>query len=363
MWLETDQWAQTNSFPQSMIADYLFSTRFKDASVEQFKEKQNADLRAQVFNQSKIHYQKIKEGGSYFINLNHNNQWFMEGGRQLFDLALFGNADYAGQEIRSEPLKLINYRFISAQYGQSKRISPSFRIAWAAGFGVYTKQQELNADLLSIYTATGGERLELQAKGVQWTRPKSGTDAYGLDLDLYIHKDLGPYQLGFALEDLSLAYGLGTLFAIDTTMDFEGLELSGEDLISGDLGELSDSIINQVLYSDSSRRAGMLLPFRTTLSIERSLDNSQSIGADLLAWSLGKYGWSLGLWHQMDFNQKIQLKTAMGYGNYSGFWWSESVRYSWGAYQAKLSIHGLHHAALPSSSGLMGLSVGLAKAW
>ena len=363
LWINTDQWIQSNSFPQSMVSDYMLSDRFKASSIEDFKGQNSGNLRAQVHSQTSLHYLQLTESGTQSFQLNLRGHWFMKGERNMYDLALFGNADYEDQLVASEPLDILNYQFIGAQYGQSGGYIKGFRYAWMAGLGVYVQQQQFHAERLSIYTAPGGSALELEAQKLNWLRPQDGIDGLGLDLDFFIHKNVGAYEWSLGIEDFNLAYGLGSSYAIDSSIQFDGLELQGDDLISGDLSSLTDSVIQNVLYSDSTRAGLMLMPFRTQLAVSRKLNESHWAGAEIRSWSLGKYGWSVGLWHSIYFGQNLLLKTAVGYGDYSGFWWSESARYTHNDYQLKLSIHGLHHSLLPSSKGLMGASLGLAKTW
>ncbi len=359
----TDQWIQSNAFPQSMVSDYLLRSRFQESSIQHFKDKEQMQLRSQVFSQNTISYLTLKENGSRSFRLNYNNNWFLQGERDLYDLGIFGNADYEGETVTSRPVDLINYSYLSLQYGESSRSKAGYRFAWNAGISVFTKSQKFTADQLSFFTAAGGRKLSIDANNINWSRPSDGIDAIGLDLDLYLHKTIGNFELGISMEDFNINYGFGNVFKIDTLIDFQGLELTGDDLISGDLNSIADSIVNKVLYSDSSKAAFGLLPFRNQLSLSRDINASQRLGIEITTWTLGKYGWSLGAWHQAKFGQNFRLKSAIGYGNFSGLWWSESAAYNFGSYQVQLSLHGAHHLLLPSSSGLTGFSFGLAKAW
>lgn len=174
--------------------------------------------------------------------------------KELFDLAAFGNAQYAGQSVSLSPLQFNLLTYTQVQAGILKTVRKQ-KGSWNLGFGLsllFGKQNlNLKINEAELYTDSDGEYLEGSLSGVIRSSSASGTqyfDANGIGFS-------GSFNVGYSTDKWGIlleADDIGLInwnkdvkqTDLDTAFRFDGVEV---DLFSGGdafANVATDSILN-----------------------------------------------------------------------------------------------------------------------
>ena len=207
------------------------------------------------------HLPDSAKGLGWYINVSDRTHAHARYSKDLLDLAMFGNAAYAGQTADLSDLYATFFTYKQFEAGILKQVSSKFG-SWNIGFGLSflagNRNLELNFDQGSVYTDPDGEYLDVALNGeIQNASLTSSQfiDANGLggSAAIFVGFEAERFGVSISAEDLgflSWSKNLGRT-AIDSTFRFEGLEVNlfstGEDAFStGNIDSILDGAITEV---------------------------------------------------------------------------------------------------------------------
>ena len=160
----------------------------------------------------------------------------------------------------------------------------------------------------------------------------------------------------------------GDQFKADEQQRFEGVQLSSNQWNSEGLDGYIDSLGDLSNYGDSSDRSMVMLPSRMEFSVSRLLGRrvSENMPYDYVMMEVGAADW-LRLGYHAEFTytrfeKNFHLYSTVGYGNFSGFYWSEKIFFSLTKNtDVEVKIAGINSALLPRTPGGYGVSFGVIR--
>ena len=214
---------------------------------------------------------------------------------------------------------------------------------------------------ISLYTAPRGEYIDASVAQFAFSEQTDGTvKGVGFDLGLDLSYAINnKNSVGLILRDFNLTRMLDyTSIELDTTFRFTGI---GYDFIrdTNTLQQYVDSNYIPVLENARKKLKWTTLPSRINLTWSHKLSDKSTLMTSLQSVDLGKYGVTaiVGLGHT--FSYRFKLLSSVGYGNYSGLLWQESVEYRFKKFNVFSSVQGLHALLVPKNTTNYGVSFGI----
>ena len=360
--LKLERIAASNALTYGLINNYLFSDRFDADNKDAFI--QGQQKRINLINQSSFGLSQIFGSNErlHQFDVGYSNEWYATGAKKIGEMALFGNAHLAGEEINSSKTELLMFKSFSLSYKQRRLISEHWNLSLRAGLDFYQDIEQYRAEELFLQTEESGEYIDVAASNLQFYPSSSYWDGLGAHIGFTLQYEDDNRVIAITSDKIRLAFlNKETQYTIDTNFRFEGLELQGEDLLERDLTELSDSLIDQALYSSSNTKNWQLLPTPLKLSYMHKLSNKHKIGAQFSALSLGRYGAEIMLVDQIQLAPNFSLRSSLSYGDFTGVSWVEEAEYIlFDQYHIYVGVAGLHGLLLPNLAGRYGVSAGVA---
>lgn len=218
------------------------------------------------------HLPDSAKGLGWFVNMaarTHANGSYSQ---DMLDMALFGNAMFAGETAELGNLKANYMDYRQFGVGILKQVKRD-AVTWNLGFGVSLLTGNRNFSLrvndAQLYTDPAGELLEGEVHGSVASSALSGgtyIDANGLGFSASLHAEVRARKFGILLsaDDLGMIRWNRELqqSALDTAFVFEGVEL---DLFSGTISPEGDSIINGLITEEDATPRTVATPGRIRL--------------------------------------------------------------------------------------------------
>jgi hypothetical protein len=288
----------------------------------------------------------------------------------VFNLAFYGNASYAGRSAQLSPFSLNNISYQQLEIGSvCTNFGGKAKFGLGISFLAGQQMQSINLSNGSLYTDIYGQYIQLTSNAKfnesDSTPGHNYLNGYGASLDFYFS---APYKLG--KKDGVITVGITDLGFIgwnshslsynkDTSYTYNGITINSlNDLQNAAINNLSkDSLQNK--YFPLTRKS-LYTNIPTTLSVNTNTD-------------LGKWHLEVGFWYIFNGN-------SLGYFYLQGdkkftHGWSTNIQLGYGGYatynalvgiakqlknsEIKLGINHLQGMILPNEFGGAGLSVEL----
>jgi hypothetical protein len=313
---------------------------------------------------------KKKRAFNFFIALRHKDYLNINFPADVFNVAFYGNASYAGQNAKLSPFTLSSISYQQLEIGSvCTNFGGKAQFGMGISFLAGQQLQQINVTTGSLYTDSLGQYLQLHSdakyNASDSTPGHSYLNGYGASLDFYFN---APYKLGkkngvitISITDLgfinwnsrSLSYNK------DTTYTYNGITISGlNDLQNATINNLSkDSLQNKYL---PLTRKSFYTNIPTTLTMNTNTD-------------LGKMHLELGFWYifngnsmgyfyaqgDKDFSHGWFANLQLGYGGYATYNASVGVAKQLKNTKIKLGINHLQGMILPDKFGGAGAGIQL----
>jgi hypothetical protein len=169
-------------------------------------------------------------------------------------IALYGNAPYAGREVRTGQLALQNISYSKLSYFWSKEDNKGGRWTISPAFVIGHQMQELRLDESSVHTHEDGDFLRVYYDGHAYGSDPDNTGVFafngtGLALDLaYAVTAADRHEFSIAFQDLGIIFwnSRSRQWTGKDTLDFEGLDIPnildvGDSLFSQGIDSITDA--------------------------------------------------------------------------------------------------------------------------
>jgi hypothetical protein len=313
---------------------------------------------------------KGKRAFNFFIAMRHKDYLNVTFPPDVFNVAFYGNASYAGKSAQLSPFNLNSISYQQLEIGS---VCTNFGGKAKFGFGVsFLVGQQLQAISLStgsLYTDPYGQYIQLTSdakyNASDSTPGHSYLNGYGASLDFYFN---APYKIGkrggtitVSITDLgfinwnshSLSYNK------DTSYTYSGITINGlNNLQNATINNLSkDSLQNKYFPLD---RKSFYTNIPTALSINTNTD-------------LGKMHLELGFWYifngnsmayfyaqgDKNFSHGWMTDLQLGYGGYATYNASIGIAKQVKNTEIKIGINHLQGMILPGEFGGAGVLIEL----
>ena len=208
------------------------------------------------------HITDTTKGIGWFINVADRTHANAKYPQELFDLAMFGNAQYAGQSIELSPLEFNFLRYNQFEIGLLKTIYKE-KGKWNLGFGISLlagkRNLQLKIEQATLFTHEDGEYLDGEVHGD--IRSSSLASSKYIDLNgagfsgsLHIGYETEKFGIRFEADDLGFINWTRGLKRtdLDSVFRFEGAEV---DLFASDGNAFSSINLDTVVDGFASRKA------------------------------------------------------------------------------------------------------------
>ena len=352
--------ANSNGVNTGMYNDFLFREGFRKEMTDAFKANKSEQLNFYSRAEINFEYKLSKKWG---VALNYQNEAAYTSSKQLFDMLLFGNADYQGTNITSDKLSFL--RYTKAGFDATYLLSSSEKVVskLSAGFfGLYNYSQA-GSGSLSIFTAPRGEYIDISSSNF-FLADRSNDLLQGLGLNLGYDVNYTWNRnntLSFAAQDVNVTRMFNhSRVYLDTSFRFSGLQYD----VFGDTTSLEsyvDSNYLSVIRNGRKDIGWITLPSRINLQWTNKLNCRTNLIVGLEAIDLGRFGVSgwFGLDHE--FSDKFRLLSTLGYGNFSGVVWSEAAEYRFNRVSLYTRLQSLHSLIIPENTTNYGASIGISS--
>lgn len=313
---------------------------------------------------------KKKRIFNFFVALRHRDYLNISFPSDVFNLAFYGNASYAGKSAQLSPFNLNSLSYQQLEVGS---ICTNFGGKAKFGLGISflsgQQLQSINMSSGSLYTDPLGQYLTL-ASDLKYNESDSTPghtymNGYGASLDLYFS---APYKLGaksglitISINDIgfinwnsrSLAYNR------DTTYTYNGLTVNGLNVLqNASIGNLSKDSLQNKYFPLEKKSFYTSIP--STLSINTNTDLGK-IYLEVGFWYVFN-GYSLGYFYiqgDKNFSHGWFTDLQLGYGGYATYNASIGIAKKVKNSSLKLGINHLQGMILPDKFGGAGVFIEL----
>ena len=313
---------------------------------------------------------KGKRAFNFFIALRHKDYLNVAFPKDVFNVAFYGNASYAGKSAQLSPFSLNSISYQQLEIGSvCTNFGGKAKFGMGISFLAGQQLQSINMANGSLYTDPLGQYLQLSSdakyNASDSTPGHNYLNGYGASLDFYFS---APYKVG--KKDGIITIGITDLgfikwnshslsYSKDTSYTYSGITINSlNDLQNAAINNLSkDSLQNK--YFPLARKT-FYTNIPTTLSVNTNTD-------------LGKMHLELGFWYIFNgnsmgyfyvqgdkkFSNTWLADLQLGYGGYATYNASIGIAKQVKNTEIKLGINHLQGMILPNDFGGAGLSVEL----
>ena len=349
----------SNSINSRMFSDLLFSSGFNDKAKSTYLENSADKVRVQARGLSVL---TLGLGDKWVntIYANYNQQAFYSSSSDFGKLALFGNKPYENQLVESNGLNAWNSTSYSVGVGKTVWLNNTSKLQVNAGVNLVRDIAFIRADNIGFFTAPNGESLDINLKQFEGKLNSIGFDGFGLDLGFILFKETSKIRWKLEVDNVSpFVYNQGEVFGIDTAFNFDGFTFDIGSLDSNGFSSYINDRYDDIYSRNTSELTVGLLPWDLSLEATYLLSEKSSIGVNLSTVSLGTYGWNSDLVYQNQLNNSWGIKSTVGYGNYSGLYFSQGVEAAINKTNIYAELIGLSGVAAPLNTSLIGMQLGL----
>ncbi len=311
---------------------------------------------------------KGKRAFNFFVALRHKAYLNINFPADVFKIAFYGNAPYAGQNAKLSPFNLNNISYQQLEVGS---ICTNFGGKAKFGMGISflsgQQLQSINLSSGSLYTDPTGQYIQLNSdlkyNSTDSTPGHTYFNGYGASMDFYFN---APYKLGkkngvitMSITDLgfinwnkkSLSYNK------DTSYTYSGITVDGlTALQNASFNNLSKDSLQNKYFPLAKKSFYTNIP--TTLSINTNTDMG-NMHLEVGFWYIFN-GNSLGyayLQGDKNFSHGWFADLQLGYGGYSTYNASLGIAKQVKSTAIKIGINHLQGLVLPNKMGGAGVMI------
>jgi Txe/YoeB family toxin of Txe-Axe toxin-antitoxin module len=351
----------SRSINATMFTDYLIRDEFNAEAKQAFLENKNdrANLIAGNFNQ--LEYKLSQSWGVY---VNYQNRYVLKSGADLTKLIMFGNARYADETVSSSNFSFLRSKSFVIGATHKLLSNDKWKVKLNCGVNSILSLKEYNANELSIFTEESGKHIDVVASNFTYSEVNDNSiEGVGIDLGIsieYAQDSLNTF--GFSLTQIAPTFLLNKDYVhIDTSFRFDGF--SYEPLKENySFTDDADSTVNGIINRGRSPQNMTMLPSRLYLFWSRKINNQHKANLGIRAVDFGYYGIRISLSHDYTLTNNLMLRSGVGFGNFSGFQWNESIEYiTKKGYHLYGQVKGINALVFPKKSTSYGATAGIAK--
>lgn len=358
--LDVDANVGSNSLNNGMFNDVLFRSGFVSDGKQKFLEsqKERTNLYAQV--RAEIEYKINSSIGIYVKNRSFTAY---SGGTEFTQLILVGNADFQDQKVSSGNLNFLSASLVSGGITLKSMKDKKVNAKLGIGLNVITKYRQINASIMSLYTANNGEFVEADFNNFSSSVGGKGMNGVGLDINYSIDfKKSEKMTFSFKVADLNANY-LFHQYAthLDTTVTFSGYKYQFGNKETS-LPEFIDTSYTTFIDRGVKSKKGLSLPSKISVSCVYSVSENSKLVLDFTVIDFGNFGMGGSLALDQNLSKNLKLVSALGYGNFTGLTWREAIELSTAnGFNYYLNFMGLQSAFVPLQTHNYSLGLGVAK--
>lgn len=320
--------------------NYYYLGKFIDTELKNDVSKRlddNDNLIGAGFNASLTYIYSIKDTNDsksiYFAGISSRHFAESNFSRDLFELFFRGNKQFEGKTAYFNDYRFRLFEYQKLTWGKlmvNSGDSSKFSFGYSGSLLLGQRFNDINVSG-SIYTAPGGEYLDVNANGNMHATDSTHTgfgsiNGYGASIDLYLHYPISnSIALHLMVSDLGFINwnNKTSVITVDTSYHFEGVAVN-------DLFDFSDSVFSSSSLSDSAQANGFLthhtkknystvLPVRATLELEYAYNEKISFSLIDEIMTGDFYRNSVTLRVGWKPSSKAILSVQASYGGYGNF--------------------------------------------
>ena len=303
-----------------------------------------------------------KHAFNFFVALRHKDYINANFAADVFNIAFYGNAPYAGETAKLSPFNLNSLSYQQLEIGSvCTNIGGKAKLGVGLSFLSGQQLQEVNMSTGYLYTDTYGQYIQLNSdtkyNASDSTPGHTYLNGYGASLDIYFSL---PYKiaskngiLSCSITDLGFIKwnSRSLLYNKDTTYKYDGITINN-------LNDLQNAAINN-LSKDSLQNKYFPL---TAKSFYTSIPTTVSINANT---DFGKMNLELGAWYifnsnslpyyyvqgDKSFTHGWHTDLQLGYGGYATYNASIGVMKQIKNTEVKFDVYHLQGIIFPDKMG------------
>ncbi len=214
------------------------------------------------FNEAEIHFPSENKL-SVLISSYTQNIFGLGFNKDVFQLVFAGNNAFVGKKILASPLSLNQHFFSTIMGGISYKLNENISLNAAAGPVALFSYAHFDFSNSSFYTSSAVDSLTLVLEG-EYCRTGGPTFIKGMGLNFAtsIKGNNGGYDWKFGISNLGLAWTNNKAINTkrDTTINFNGIEISDLSNISAAVKQELDAIENRLNLKGDTSGKSIFLP-------------------------------------------------------------------------------------------------------
>jgi hypothetical protein len=350
----------SNLFNSAMFNDVLFRSGFISDGKKEFLESPEERTRLYAQFRSEMEYKISSNLGVYVKNKNIAGY---SGSTKFTQLVMFGNANFQNQKVSSGDLQFISAAQTSAGITLKSFIGTNTSTKLGIGLNVISNYKQLNASLVSLYTAGAGQYIEAEFKDFYISKRSLGLIGVGLDINYGIEVAVNEKsKLSFSVADFNVNRLINQKsIYLDTAFTFSGYKYQfGNN--EATFSEYIDTSFSAYINRGTKVEKWLMLPSHLSLSYSHLLSKKTNLTIDLTTIGFGNFGTAVSVSLDQRLGENVKILSAVGFGNFTGFTWREALEYRTGnGLHFYVNIMGLQSFLMPLQTHNYGLGIGLAK--
>ena len=355
--VEGSAFAGSNALNTKMFTDVLIRPTFSEQSKSAFLE--GSQSKTNLFASNKWGVEYHKDANTYFYISNKSLLAFSSD-KDFSELLFFGNSPFRGQKVSTSGLNYVQANIFSAGYGFEVYRSKKLSIKSALGLSTLNNYRQIDASEIQLYTASDGSYLDATFKNTSINETKSGIQGVGLSADICLDYRINDLNtISFEADDVNGFYLFDNQeIQIDTSFNFNGVSI---DVFNAEtsVANYLDSSFTETINRNKTTQNQAFLPTKMKLQWVYKLNPRATLASSVESLSLGKFGTYLETAVIYTHNRQLRTRTSLGYGDFRGFTWSESLEYRTNKYNFYLGLNNLQAIAAPIKTRNYGFSFGL----
>ena len=366
--------ALTNQFIyQFYIGSYL-NTDLKNSVLNRMSNNNRvgADVNSGIYGAFKLDSCFHQKNTSVFFSVKDREHFDAQFSKDLYKVAFYGNADYAGKMANFDGFNLSLLRYQQIQIGISSKRSDS-SAHWAIGLSFLKGQQykSLVAQKAELYTSEDGQYIDFNTfiQAAQSDPSKNGFNAfngYGSSVDIYFE---APYKTRFGKSKLRVSVSdIGIIrfnnqssyLKQDSLFHYTGFTVNSIYQLQNSTFS-KDSAINAIAPL-KKQSVSVTLPATLNLSFETQFNKHVQLTEGIRYIYNANYNLLFYVKGNFSINKHVALSATAGYGGYGNFSYGIGVFTNFGkGFIIYLGSHNIEGYIAPKKTCGQGAYISLIK--
>jgi hypothetical protein len=367
----------TNEFTSSFYKGGFIDKQLKDEVLSRTKNKNRfgADINAGVYAAFKLDSLFHKKNLSIFFTVKDRQHFDASFSKDLYKVALYGNAAYAGKKADFDGFNFQLIRYQQVQIGLfSSKLDSAAR--WGVGFSFLKGEQYagIYAKTAELYTSEDGQYIDFNTSitAAQSDTAQKGPAAfngYGGSVDIYFEAPFktpaGNSKLRVSVSDIGIINFKNSLYVNqDSMFHFEGFHVNS-------IYDLQDSTLSSNTSQDSviasiaptkKQSVSVTLPAVLNLSFETKFGPAFELEEGIHYVFNANYDLQAYVKANFYFNKKFRLSTTLSYGGYSTFNYGLGIYANLGkGFQIYAGSNNIEGFIVPKKTTAQGAYISLVK--